>query len=699
MVPQALDQVTVLDLTQYIAGPYCTKLLADYGAHVIKVERPGSGDPARHMGPFFRNEPHPDKSGLFLHLNANKHSVTLDLKGAAGRRAFLQLVEEADILVESFAPRVMPSLGLDYQVLQKVKSALVMTSISNFGQTGPYRDFNSSEIVTYALGGPMYATGIASREPVKPGGSVLQYHAGATAASATMIALWAAEQSGLGDHVDISLMRVQASNQDRRSTMLIAYQYTGLISTRSEAGGQRLGAGVRPCADGYVALGGDGPRFERAARMIGRPDLLEDHRFKDSMARAQPGRSEEFDEYLLPWLLERTKLQVFQEAQAHHVSAGPINTTADLLTDPNIRGRRFWTTVKHPATGAVIHTGRPFIMAETPWRISTPAPRLGEHNREVLMGRLGMGSQEVASLMASPARRRQADPLPYNAGDRQSRPLPRQLPLAGVRVLALTVVWAGPHATQLLADWGAEVIRVESVQVMQPNTRGRMVKVPKNMPPAGWGTAYPGMEPGERHWNRFALFQSHARNKLSMTVDLRNEEGRDIFHRLLMVSDVFVENNVPETLEKLHMTYEELVKIKPDLVMLRMPAYGLDGPYKNYRSFGSHLEGTAGHSSIRGYADMDPSVLDDSLMGDAAGGVNGALAVMLGPAAPPTDRQGPAHRAIPGGEFPAVPGRGGHGLHHEQPGPGPPRQPAPVLRSPGRLSLSRRGPVGSNLGG
>ena len=145
MVPQALDQVTVLDLTQYIAGPYCTKLLADYGAHVIKVERPGSGDPARHMGPFFRNEPHPDKSGLFLHLNANKHSVTLDLKGAAGRRAFLRLVEEADILVESFAPRVMPSLGLDYQVLQKVKPALVMTSISNFGQTGPYRDFNSSE--------------------------------------------------------------------------------------------------------------------------------------------------------------------------------------------------------------------------------------------------------------------------------------------------------------------------------------------------------------------------------------------------------------------------------------------------------------------------------------------------------------------------------------------------------------------------
>ncbi len=195
----------------------------------------------------------------------------------------------------------------------------------------------------------------------------------------------------------------------------------------------------------------------------------------------------------------------------------------------------------------------------------------------------------------------------------------------------LTVVWAGPHATQLLADWGAEVVRVESTQVIQPNTRGRLVNVPRDLAGrnSGWSNAYPDGEPGERHWNRFAIFQSHARNKLSMTVDLRRPEGVEIFHRLLQVSDVFIENNVPETIEKLGLTYQELIKERPDLIMLRMPAYGLDGPYKNYRSFGTQLECTAGHTWLRGYADMDPSHLDDVYMGDAAGGVSGAFAVML----------------------------------------------------------------------
>ncbi len=206
-----------------------------------------------------------------------------------------------------------------------------------------------------------------------------------------------------------------------------------------------------------------------------------------------------------------------------------------------------------------------------------------------------------------------------------------KLPLEGIRVLDITGAWAGPHATMIMADWGAEVIRVESTQFFPATTRGHLVRVPKALPRArkGWGWSYPDWDPGEQPWNRFPIFQSHARNKLSMSVDMDRPEGLQVFHHMLAVSDVFVENNVPETIEKLHITYEELLKVKPDLIMLRMPAYGLNGPYKNYRSYGTHLEATSGHTWIRGYADMDPSLRDDVFMGDAAGGVNGAFAVLL----------------------------------------------------------------------
>lgn len=204
------------------------------------------------------------------------------------------------------------------------------------------------------------------------------------------------------------------------------------------------------------------------------------------------------------------------------------------------------------------------------------------------------------------------------------------MPLDGIRVLDITVVWAGPHCTQLLADWGAEVIRVESTQVVQPNTRGRAAWPDRSIPRMrkSWRLAYPDWDPGDKHWNRFPIFQSHGRNKLSMTVDIRRPEGLELFKQMLGTADVLVENNVPETIEKLHLTYEELVKIKPDLVMLRMPAYGLDGPYKNFRSFGSQMECTAGHTWIRGYSDMDPSVRDDVFLGDAAGGASGAFSVL-----------------------------------------------------------------------
>ncbi len=206
-----------------------------------------------------------------------------------------------------------------------------------------------------------------------------------------------------------------------------------------------------------------------------------------------------------------------------------------------------------------------------------------------------------------------------------------RLPLEGLRIADLSVVLAGPHVTSLLADWGAEVIRVEPLQMFQTSTRGRSARPTQADLDANrsWLSAYPNWEPGKRPWNLWPFFQSHGRNKLSMTVDLKQPEGIETLRHLVAISDIVVENNVPETVDRLRIDYPQLRTIKPDLIMLRMPAYGLEGPYQNYRSFGSHLEGASGHTYIRGYEDTDPTMTEDVFFGDACAAATGALAVTI----------------------------------------------------------------------
>ncbi|MFQ5872405.1 MAG: CaiB/BaiF CoA transferase family protein [Dehalococcoidia bacterium] len=205
----------------------------------------------------------------------------------------------------------------------------------------------------------------------------------------------------------------------------------------------------------------------------------------------------------------------------------------------------------------------------------------------------------------------------------------KRLPLEGVRVLDATLVWAGPYATQILADWGAEVIRVESISHIPAVTR-----VVTNDPydtslDGGWWLSYPNRDPGEMPWNRLAYFNVHARNKLSMTVDLTEPEGLRIFKRLIEISDVFIENNVPQTTEKLGLTYEELRRVRGDIIVVRMPGFGLSGPYKNYRMYGNHAENLVGHAYIRGYTDDNLSDELTTFVSDALGGLNGAVAALL----------------------------------------------------------------------
>ena len=401
MAPMALSNIKVLDFTQHIAGPYCTKLLADYGADVIKVERPGTGDGARSLGPFPKDEPHLEKSGTFLHLNTNKRSVTLDLKTPQGQRIAGDLASQVDAVVESFRPGTMDRFGLGYEALSELNPALTFTSVSNFGQTGPYRGWRGSEIIFYGMGGELYSTGVAEKEPLKLGGTVGLYQSGVMAAFATLGAVLASKAEGIGQHVDISLMEVQAGSIDRRMSMMLAYQYNDEITGRTPLG-EATGSGgypsgVYPCEDGFFQITGSGKYFDRVRNMLGNPEELQGDEWLTPEAQADEEMEGLFEAFFYPWLLDRTKHEAWSQAQASRVLCGPLNTMGDYLQDEFFHERGALPEVDHPVAESLMYPGRPFMMEASPWSIRRPAPLLGQHTEEILT-ELGMSGAEIESL-------------------------------------------------------------------------------------------------------------------------------------------------------------------------------------------------------------------------------------------------------------------------------------------------------------
>jgi len=394
MAAQALSDLKVVDLAHHIVGPSCTKTLADFGAEVIKVERPGTGDPARQMGPFFHDEPDKEKSGLFLHLNTNKKSITVNLKSKTGVNIVKELVKDADVLVENFAPRVMPSLGLSYEVLEKMNPRLVMTSISNFGQTGPYRDYKATDLTMHAFAGALAGSGEIGREPYKMGGAQAQLMTGRVAFIATMGAIFGMDQTGEGQHVDVSIMEATASNE---FAMTAIYVYSGLVQGR-----KRLGvapghpAGPYPCRNGYVnVLIGVGHMGD-LANLVGRPEMAEERWFRDHRFRLE--HREEFDrEFMLPYLMQHTREEIVEQAQALGMPFITSIDMSELLVEPQFKAREFFVDVEHPATGKVTYPGAPFKMSATPWQAGR-APLLGEHNEEIYCDRLGYTKAELLRL-------------------------------------------------------------------------------------------------------------------------------------------------------------------------------------------------------------------------------------------------------------------------------------------------------------
>ena len=401
-----LEGVRVLDLTHYIAGPYCTRLMAGLGADVLKVERPGTGDRLRGHGPFasrpdvsrdFGDRPVED-GAWHLYLNAGKQSIGLDLKSEEGLRLSLKLASKADILVENFAPGTLERLGLGYGELSEINPALVVTSISNFGQTGPYRDWRAAEANLYAMGGLMNITGEPDQEPLKEGAPLAQLGAGQNAFAATMAALMLAEETAEGQHIDVSIAEYATNILENA---MMQYSYSGQEYTRvGNRGYGRAAWGIYPCQDGHVGIiAGPDHRWPEVARIMEREELS-DPRFASRRGRQE--NADEVDALMLPWLIEHDKVDIFKAGQESGLGFSFVATMRDILEMEQLLARDYFQRLDHPEAGELTYPGAPISCepGANAWTFRR-APLYGEHSRSALSDWLNLDGASLDDLAAS----------------------------------------------------------------------------------------------------------------------------------------------------------------------------------------------------------------------------------------------------------------------------------------------------------
>jgi crotonobetainyl-CoA:carnitine CoA-transferase CaiB-like acyl-CoA transferase len=603
---QVFSDLRVVDLSRWVAGEFATKLFADFGADVVKVERPGVGSLTRAWGPFPGDAPDPERSALFLHLNTSKRSVALDLTRPDDRRVLLDLVADADAVVESFRPGALERLGLGPDVLARLNPTLVLTRISPFGQTGPYRDREASGLVLQATGGPMSATGDAHRAPQRKPGNLEQYSIGRHAAHATLAGLIHARRTGTGCVLDVSGQEALLSSGDRRAAYLLAAAYAATNAprgVRSAHRGQSKLTGPFRTRDGYVMLYVTNQAFsDRLVDLVGEdePDFRERYHGVE-VTRADWA---DFTGRLQAWFARQDKVDLMTEAQRRRIPLTAFLELHELLGHPHFRARGSFVTVEHPVAGPLEHIGAPWRMAGG-HRLRRPAPRLDEHG---------------AQLRAESAR-------PRRPVDADGWPVAGAGPLGGIRVVDLTVVWAGPGGTALLGDLGAEVIRLEGNNRIARQASAGLTR--EQLAVTGYRAAmFPDRDPRPRPYDRSAIFNWHSRNKLSACANLETPEGRQAALDLIAVSDVLIENNARRTLDKLGLGHEELLARHPRLVVVRMPPMGMSGPMSDYLGYGPNFNALVGIAAMDGYEGETPDTAGDNYHMDEATPPAVAFAVM-----------------------------------------------------------------------
>ncbi len=390
-MPGALDGIRVLEVGDLVGAAYATKLLADLGADVIKVEPP-AGDGARRRGPFAGGVAHPERSGLFLYLNANKRGIALDIRDRRGRDAFDRLVAGADLLIHDVPPPAMASLGLEWGRLQVVNPALVMTSIAPFGVSGPRAHWKATDLVAWCAGGLATLNGDPAHPelpPLRAFGSQAGFQAGLNAAIPSLAALFARLATGRGEHIEVS---VQESVAAILELTFEYWPYCGLVASR-------LGAKpIQPlcfmeCRDGWIFVCCVEEHQWRAfVEMMGDPEWAGLELFENRLARGK--NFDALQALLQDWCREQSVQELYEAAQRRRVPFAPVSTMGDLLDSPHLRARGFFATITHPVAGDLLMPGAPYRLSATPWTLRRPAPCLGQHTAEVL-GEVGV---DVAPL-------------------------------------------------------------------------------------------------------------------------------------------------------------------------------------------------------------------------------------------------------------------------------------------------------------
>jgi crotonobetainyl-CoA:carnitine CoA-transferase CaiB-like acyl-CoA transferase len=566
--PSPLSALRVVDLSTWIGGAYCTKLLADGGAEVIKVESP-EGDPLRRWSASGAEIPAGEDGALFNFLAASKRSSIVD-EGSANDLSVLQeLLASADVVVWSRGSRLAELASLTPAEILGAHPHLVVTSITPFGLEGPWSANPATEFTLQAWSGGVVglARGLPDRPPVHVGGQVGEWLSGLFAAIGTLAA--SRRRSAAGELVDVSMLEALA-------LCLTYYPVTFNDQLGRPMRRRRFipTPGVGAASDGLVGLGcGTGQQWLDFCVMVGHPEWMEDRSLFLDRTKLAPT--------IDAWVAAHTVDEVLDEASTFRIPNAPIANGATITTFEHFRKRD--TFVANPRDGAA-NPRPPFRPGTARLRRPEPAPRLGE-----------------LPITDVPARAAPEKP----AADGQTR-----LPFEGLRVLDMTSYWAGPLSGHVLALLGAEVIHLES------STRPDGARLVGGVP-----------QTEDLYWERGPIFAALNTNKKSLTIDFRDERGIDLLRRVVATCDVVIENYTPRVLDQLGLDYETLRVDRPDLIMLRMPGFGLEGPWRDQAAFAFVIEDAAGLTWLTGHPDLLP--FEPYCIGDPNAGLHAVFGLLV----------------------------------------------------------------------
>ncbi len=574
-----LSGLRVLELAEMVAAPYAAKLLGDLGAEVLKVEPP-TGDPARRMGPFVDDQPGPDRSVLFLHLNTSKTGICLDPERPDDRAALAELIGSVELVLTDRTPEQLAAEGIDVATLLTAHPHLVIASMTPFGTVGPYRDYAATPLTTFHAAGEGFLTPVAShlmpevvdRPPLRQGRFAAEYKMATYAATLSLAAVFHARRTGVGQLVEIPGFEALLGLNFFEFQPWLSF---GMMPSRASLA-VPLG-GIMPCQDGYLQFTFHEEHQWRAlVKLIGSPAWA-DEEWAATLA-SREAHADHVNAVLSEWLSTRTRDEVVTAGQAMGVTVAKYQTVEEVMASQQFAERQYLREVTHPVAGTHRY-------ATGPWRFSGEGPRPGP---APLLGPVG-AEHARALLPAVPATHRPPDDPPVGSSDPAG-------PLAGLRVLDFTWAVAGPTATMILASLGADVIKVETRHRLDVLRRATITSATTN------------------------------RQKRAITLNLRHPKAVELARRLASTSDVVAESFRPGVMASLGLDYESLVADNEDLIMLSSSMAGQEGPFARFAGYAPMFVALSGLGEMTGYPDGPPSQI--RVGGDIIAGVHGGFALL-----------------------------------------------------------------------